>query len=139
MSDESEAPAPSPDPLPDVHTSRLQLVWDVTVFQFKLLFDGVRDLLLVPLSILAGVLGLLIGGDDPQRYFRRLLRLGRRSELWLNLFGHHRHGHTSDRMIDPLRERVFTEAKSNPWISRAGTRLNQTLDEVNRPKPGDPS
>jgi hypothetical protein len=129
---------PSGDPIStDVHTSRLQLLWDVVVFQFKLLFDGVRDLLLSPLSILAAIFGMLAGGDDPQQYFRRLLRLGRRTEVWLNLFGHHRHEGTSDRMIDPLRERVFTEAKQNPWISRAGNRLNEQLDNVNRQKPGD--
>jgi hypothetical protein len=133
----SEPPAPPSDPGPDVHNSRLQLVWDVTVFQFKLVFDGVRDVLLVPLSLIAGVLGLLFGGDDPHRYFRRLLRLGRRTEIWLNLFGYRRHKGTSDEMIDPLRERVFSEARNNPWLSRAGTRLNQTLDGVNRPKPGD--
>lgn len=123
----------------DVHTSRLQLVWDVVLFQFKLLFDGIRDILLIPLSIVAGVLGLVAGGDDPQQYFRQLLRLGRRTEVWLNLFGHPGRQGTSDGLIDPLRERVFTEAKHNPWISRAGTRLNETLDSVNRPKPGDDS
>jgi hypothetical protein len=121
-----------------VHTSRLQLIWDVVMFQFKLLCDAVRDVLLSPLSIIAAVLGLLVGGDDPHRYLRRLLRLGRRSDMWINLFGQYRRG-TSDQMVDGLRERVFTEATSNPWLHRAGSRLNQKLDDVNashpRPKP----
>lgn len=114
----------------DVHTSRLQLIWDVVLFQFKLVFDGLRDVLLSPLSIAAGILGLLAGGDDPARYFRRLLYLGHRTEVWINLFGRHRRG-TSDEMVDGLRERVFTEANANPWLSRTGTRLNNKLDSVN--------
>ena len=64
-----------PEP-PGAYVSRLQLLWDVTIFQFKLLFDGSRDLLLSPLSIISAVIGLLAGGDEPDRYFRQLLRLG---------------------------------------------------------------
>lgn len=62
--------------------SRRQLVKDVLVFQVKLIVDGFRDLLLVPLSIGAGFMSLLQAG--PQFY--QLLRLGRRSERWINLF-----------------------------------------------------
>jgi hypothetical protein len=126
-----EEPQPDAEDVP-VHTSRLQLVWDVALFQFKLLFDGLRDLLLSPLSLVAAVAGLIAGGDDPQRYFRRLLQIGRRTEIWLNLFGHHRSKHTSDDLVAGLRERVFEEAKSNPWVERAGTRLNRGLDSINQ-------
>jgi hypothetical protein len=59
----------------DAHVSRLQLLWDVTLFQFKLLFDGLRDLLLSPLSIISAVIGLVAGGEEPDRYFKQLLRL----------------------------------------------------------------
>jgi hypothetical protein len=130
----SQPPPPDsavPTDVETVHTSRLQLVWDVLLFQLKLLFDGVRDLLLSPLSIIAAVAGLLAGGDDPQRYFRRLLHLGRRTEIWLNLFGHRRHRNTSDHLVAGLRERVFDEARSNPWIHPAGRRLNERLDSLN--------
>ncbi len=114
---DSEPEAPPP---PAVHTARLQLVWDVVMFQIKLLADGIRDLVLSPMIIVAGVLGLLAGGDDPHRYFRRVLRFGRRTELWINLFGHRRSG-TSDALVDPLRERMFSEAAANPGsVVRAG-------------------
>jgi hypothetical protein len=127
----------------DVHSSRLQLIWDVLLFQFKLVADGLRDLLLSPISIIAGILGLIAGGDDPHQYFRRLLAIGRRSDVWINLFGGH-HGGTSDEMVDPVRKRVFDEAQANPWINRAGTHLNQRLDRVNSgqqrpPEPRDES
>ena len=111
-------------------SSRLQMVLDVLVFQFKLAADGLRDVLLVPLSLLSGLLGLIAGGDDPYRYYRKLLRFGRRTEIWINLFGQRKHGGTSDELIAPLKHRVVTEAQTNPLFSRAGAGLNRTLDNV---------
>lgn len=114
----------------DRNTSRLQLLLDVIVFQFKLAADGLRDIILIPLSIISAIMGLVAGGDDPHRYFRDLLRFGRRSEVWINLFGYRKHGGTSDELISPIRERVMSEAQRNPWISRAGDQLNRQLDSV---------
>ena len=112
------------------NTSRLQLLLDVFVFQFKLAADGLRDVILSPLSIIAAVMGLMAGGDDPYRYFRDLLRLGRRSEVWINLFGYRKHSGTSDDLIAPIKKKVMTEAQTNPWISKAGGELNRTLDTM---------
>lgn len=121
---------PASEPGGETEASRLHLVLDVLAFQFKLAADGLRDLILSPLSIISAVMGLVAGGDDPYRYFRQLLRLGRRSEIWINLFGQRRHGGTSDELIAPLKNRVMTEAQRNPWMSRAGGELNRTLDTV---------
>jgi len=114
----------------DRNTSRLQLLLDVVVFQFKLAADGLRDLVLMPLAILSAIMGLVAGGDDPHRYFRDVLRLGRRTEVWINLFGRRTHRGTSDELISPIRDRVMSEARSNPWLSRAGDELNRKLDRV---------
>ncbi len=127
----STSPSITPSPTSESReTSRLHLLWDVFAFQFKLAADGLRDLLLSPISIVAAIMGLIVGGDDPYRYFRELLRLGRRSEIWLNLFGTRKHEGTSDDLIAPLKERVLAEAQYNPWISKAGAELNKTLDTV---------
>jgi hypothetical protein len=125
-----ESPPGIPHEEEPVETSRLRLVLDVFIFQFKLAADGIRDILLSPLSIASAIMGLLAGGDDPYRYFRQLLRFGRRSEIWINLFGHRKHGGTSDELIAPIKDRVMSEAQANPWISRAGGELNRTLDSV---------
>lgn len=114
----------------DRDETRLQLVLDVLVFQFKLAADGLRDVLLSPLSIVAALMGLIAGGDDPYRYFRDLLRFGRRTELWINLFGYRRHAGTSDDLIAPIKAKVMSEAQTNPWLSKAGGELNRTLDTV---------
>jgi hypothetical protein len=69
---------------------RAELVRDAATFQIKLLADGLRDALLIPLSLVAALLGLLRGGEDCDREFGRVIKLGRRSERWINLFGHQR-------------------------------------------------
>jgi len=110
--------------------SRLQLVWDVLVFQAKLTVDGIRDIILVPISLVAALVGLLIGGDQPAQYFTRVLRFGRKTEYWINLFGQRRSAGTSDEIIKPIQERVFEEASSRPWLLKAGGKLNQSIDTV---------
>lgn len=69
---------------------RIKLIREAAIFQLKLLVDGLRDAFLIPLSLLAALAGVFRGGDDCDREFRRVLKLGRRSERWINLFGHER-------------------------------------------------
>jgi hypothetical protein len=113
------------------HVSRFEMVWDVVVFQFKLAFDGIRDLLLVPFSIVSAILGLVAGGDEPDRYFKLLLRFGQQTEAWLNLFGQRDHDETSDKLIQPLQDKLREGARTRPWLNRAGAQLNRGLDSVN--------
>lgn len=68
---------------------RKTLFRNAVVFQLKLLADGVRDAILIPVSVVAALIGLLRGGEDCDREFERVVNLGRRSELWINLFGNH--------------------------------------------------
>lgn len=68
-------------------TQRSSVFRDVVVFQVKLAVDGLRDLLLSPLSIGAALIDLLIPGDDGGKRFYAVVRFGRRTEQWINLFG----------------------------------------------------
>lgn len=74
---------PSDDRQPD----RWTLFRDIGVLQLKLIIDGLRDLVLVPVSLLAGVVSLVKPGRGDGTEFYALLRLGRKSERWINLFG----------------------------------------------------
>jgi hypothetical protein len=65
------------------------LVRNTVVFQLKLMADGFRDLLLLPVSLIATIIGLLRGGDEPEREFNQVIEVGRESEQWINLFGNH--------------------------------------------------
>ena len=66
---------------------RFRLIRETATLQIKLLADGIRDAVLIPISLLASLIGLLRGGEDCDREYRRVIKLGRRSERWINLFG----------------------------------------------------
>ena len=72
------------------HNPRWELLREAAVLQLKLLVDGLRDAILIPMSLVAALIGLLRGGPDCDREYRRVLKLGRRSERWINLFGNQR-------------------------------------------------
>ncbi len=91
-SESKQNPLPDGGEAHDVEPSRWELLRDVAAFQVKLAIDGLRDLLLSPLSLMAGLIGGLLLGD--RKMFYRLVHLGRRSERWINLFG------AADRMPD---------------------------------------
>ena len=110
--------------------SRLRLILDLIIFQLKLMVDGLRDLLLVPVSLVAGVLGLLVGGKDPARFYNDVLRFGRKTETWINLFGYRNRSGTSDDIVNPLRDSMLREAQENPVLKAAGDSLNRSLDKV---------
>lgn len=65
---------------------RGQLIRYVLVFQFKLFLDGLRDLLLSPLSLFSALIGVLFRPANPAEPFRRVLSMGRRSEAYVRLF-----------------------------------------------------
>ena len=73
-----------PGPVQDF--SRWELIRDALVFQAKLFLDGLRDLLLVPVSLVALVVDLVTGGEHAGRNFYGVVLLGRRSESWIDLF-----------------------------------------------------
>jgi len=65
------------------------LIRNAVIFQLKLMADGFRDLILIPVSFFAAIIGLIRGGEEPARAFEQVIELGRQSEQWINLFGHH--------------------------------------------------
>ena len=66
--------------------TRAELLRDVVVFQVRLTMDGLRDLVLSPVSIFLALAGIVFSPKDPHKFFRRLMLLGRRSDVFINLF-----------------------------------------------------
>jgi hypothetical protein len=123
-------------PVPD----RWTLIRDVAVFQIKLLFDGFRDVLLLPISLIAGIISLVGGGAKPGPEFYDVLRIGRRSEHWINLFGaaSRLHGPPTDEerfafqdvddMVSRVEAFVVAEYQKGGVTAQAKDRLDKALD-----------
>jgi len=67
--------------------SRWQLLRDVVVFQIKLGMEAVLDLTLIPVSLAAAGLDLLLGNWRRPRWFHAVLHFGERCEQRINLWG----------------------------------------------------
>ena len=122
----------------DAHT----LIRDVAVFQFKLIVDGLRDLVLVPASLVVGLISLLSSKDGvPGSQFYHLLGMGKQSEHWINLFGALKNAPpdmvqpqpftNSDMDMDAILGRIETfvvdEEKRGGMTAQARERLEKTL------------
>jgi hypothetical protein len=66
---------------------RWALIRDIAVLQVKLVVDGARDLVLVPISMIAGIISLAKSNFGSDNEFYELMRVGKKSERWINLFG----------------------------------------------------
>ena len=124
---------------------RWTLIRDVGVLQVKLLVDGLRDLLLVPASLVAGIVSLMsahAGRPGPQFY--HLLGFGKQTERWINLFGALENSPEKfedqtpfgDADIDDLVGRVesfvIDEYRSGGVTAQAKERLDKALNTIRR-------
>lgn len=60
---------------------------DLGIFQIKLFLDGLKDLVLAPLSIGAAALDIMFPGERTGHRFYMVIALGEKFDGWLNLFG----------------------------------------------------
>jgi len=101
------------------------LIRDIGVLQVKLIVDGLRDLILVPASLIAGVVSLVrTENGEPGPHFYQLVSVGKRSEQWINLFGALRNAPP-----DVAPREHFGEADMDELISRVETFV---VDEYHR-------
>ena len=123
---------------------RWTLVRDIAVLQGKLVIDGLRDFILVPVSIVAGVVSLLKTGTEPGTEFYDLLRAGRRSERWINLFGAAERVHAPasdeeilpvvdvDELVTRVESFIVEEYKSGGVTWKAKNRLDKAFDVLQK-------
>ena len=124
---------------------RWNLVRDIAVFQGKLLVDGLRDLILVPASLIAGIMSLASGSDgQPGTQFYRLLGVGKNSERWINLFGALQNAPADlqhpepfsdvdlDEIVGRIEGFVVDEQKRGGMTAQARERLEKALAAMQR-------
>ena len=121
------------------------LIRDVAVLQVKLIVDGLRDFLLVPASLVAGVISLARRQDGrPGPEFYSLVSLGRQSERWINLFGALRNAppevleqdHFGDAELDDIVSRVESfvvdEYKRGGVTAKGRDRIREAMEKMRR-------
>lgn len=139
--------------LPESEASRTPvwtLIRDIAVLQVKLVVDGLRDLVLVPASLIAGIVSLAKSKDgQPGPEFYSLVSVGKQSERWINLFGAIRNApaevieknHFGTADIDDIVSRVETfvvdEYQRGGVTAKGRDRINEAMEKMRRrgPKP----
>jgi hypothetical protein len=127
-------------PMPD----RKTLVRDVLVLQLKLVVDGFRDLILVPISLAFGIVSLVKMGGGGGMEFYELLRKGRHSERWINLFGAAERVYGPaiddeafpvediDELVDRVESFVVDEYAKGGVTRQVKDQLDKSLDSLHR-------
>jgi hypothetical protein len=119
---------------PEAHpTSRI--VRDVARFQLKLWLEALRDLVLIPVSLAAAALDLVLSKHQTPRYFREIIAAGRRSDDWIDLWATENPGERAEN-VDALMvrvERLVRDPKTGSRQARALLRwVEMTLSRQRR-------
>ena len=72
-------------PRPDT-SDRWKFLRDVLVFQLKLFLDNLRDFALMPVSLVAALIDLVIKGEREGALFYKVLRWGAHSEEVIDVY-----------------------------------------------------
>ena len=88
--------------------SRLRLVRDVLVFQVKLGLEALLDVTLIPVSLAAAGVDLLLGNWRRPRWFHAVLRFGERCERRIDLWGVGKNADVADAEIDAVMRSIET-------------------------------
>lgn len=134
------------DPKPPAvshYPGRWRLLSDAVTFQIKLAIDGLRDLVLIPISALAALLSLLGVRDSPLEFYN-VVRLGKRTERAINLFAVADRDQaqpvevtTVDRLAQRLEKAVAEQYERGGVTRTAKDAIDQIIDTLERKKTPD--
>lgn len=120
--------------------SRSEVIYDMLVLQLKLIVDSIRDLMLMPLALIATLSGLIMHQTSPGRYLYRLLSYGKASEKWIGLFDEAEKDQMEpldikDNSFEDLIKKTQTAFESkyvnDEKKQKLVAKLNHALDELN--------
>ena len=131
----------------EADVERWTMLRDLGVLQVKLVVDGLRDIVLVPLSLVFGLVSIASSKDGrPGPQFYQLLAWGRQTEVWINLFGAVKNSPEEiapaqpfgdkdiDDVVGRLESFVVDEVKRGGVTTQAKKRLDKILDALQRKK-----
>jgi hypothetical protein len=132
----------SSPPPPAGSSERWQFLRDVMVFQLKLLLDNLRDLALMPISLVAALIDLVYKGEREGALFYKVLRWGAHSEEVIDVYSaieHHPPGsfkvnpaYTVDAVVARLEGVVVRECEKGGTAASIKAAMDRAIDQLHR-------
>jgi hypothetical protein len=121
---------------------RWRFLRDVVVFQLKLLLDNLRDLALVPISLVAALIDLVYKGEREGALFYRVLRWGAHSEEVIDVYSAIEHhapssfkmnpAYTVDAVVARLEGVLVCEYEKGGTAASIKAAMDRAIDQVHR-------
>ena len=108
--------------------ARANLFRKTLILQIKLVVDGIRDAILIPVSLGAALLGLIRGGSDMDHELNIVLDYGRQSERWINLFGNHPPTGSLDTLLQQVESVITEQYKKGRSVEEAKAAVKAAMD-----------
>lgn len=119
---------------------RWKFLRDVVVFQIKMLLDNVRDFALMPVSLVAALIDLVVRGEREGALFYRVLRWGLHSEEVIDVYSaieHHEKGafkvsrdYTVDGVIARLEGVLVRECEKGGTAASIKAAMDRAIDQL---------
>ncbi|MDJ0789550.1 MAG: hypothetical protein QNK05_22380 [Myxococcota bacterium] len=119
---------PDPPEAPDPRRDRWVLFRDLLVFSVKAALEAFRDLILIPIALGAGVIGLIFQRNDPGALFRLVIDGGRRFDRWLDLFDERKDGGGVAAILGQVEQALIHEHQRGGLTQQAKESIDQALD-----------
>ena len=129
----STSPRPNSD-------ARWKFVRDVVVFQLKMLLDNLRDIVLMPVSLVAALIDLVLRGEREGARFYKVLRWGAHSEEVIDVYSaikHHARGdfkinpsYTVDGVIARLEGVLVRECEKGGTAASIKAAMDRAIDQI---------
>lgn len=103
---------------------------DVVIFQVKLFIDGVKDIILSPISIIAAAADVVWPTDRVGKRFYHVMLVGERLDKWVNLYGAAEHA-------DPGEDGLFgaSVAGGNSMLGQIEKIVTGRDETLSKPRP----
>jgi hypothetical protein len=119
---------------------RWKFLRDVLVFQLKMLLDNVRDFALMPISLVAALIDLVVRGEREGALFYKVLRWGSHSEAVIDVYSaieHHEPGdfkvgrnYTVDGVIARLEGVLVRECEKGGTAASVKAAMDRAIDQL---------
>jgi hypothetical protein len=126
--------------LPANSDDRWKFMRDVVVFQLKMLLDNIRDLVLMPVALVAALIDLILKGEREGTLFYKVLRWGWHSEKVIDVYSaiedHAPDGfeigkaYTVDGVIARLENVVAREVEKGGTAASIKSAMDRAIDQL---------